>query len=123
MQGTVFLVWSTFVFSGDALLDRDTCGRECLRQIASFYSQKHGKSQFVDLLPSSKAPFSFADLISASRQLNFHSEAVEWKDSSTATFPCPAILHVKGTPDSRSADHFITCFGDRGGKLDRKSVV
>lgn len=100
----------------NVLLERDTCGRECLRQIAEYWGC--GDAAVLDeVLPASSAPFSFQDLIAATLSLGLRVEPVTWRDQSLATFPCPAILHVRANRESATPDHFVNCFGVRDGKL------
>src|SRR5689334_8654906 len=92
---SILSIWLlSLVTSTHVLLERDVCGRECLRQVAAYWEVAEA-NRIDDLLKTSAAPFSIADLTAAADEIGLHAEPVHWKAPSAARFPCPAILHVR----------------------------
>jgi ABC-type bacteriocin/lantibiotic exporter with double-glycine peptidase domain len=102
----------------DTDLGRECCGRFALGMAVSVFDPGYAELPWEDLLPSSHAPFSLADLERAARQIGLDALAVQWDDLQAADLSCACILHVRHSESSTEPDHFVTCFGS-----DRSAVL
>lgn len=122
---TVHLIVACMLFSyavqgvaeDEARLDRDVCGRNAFALVAQYCGIDATHSELSRVFRPEEAPYSIASLQAAALHFGLDSIAVSWSDKRRATFPCPSILHVRANRKSKSADHFIACFGSSGNKI------
>lgn len=96
----------------DSRLDRNACGLNSLALINTFLGASEGRGQLERLLPMSRAPFSYRDVEGAARHVGRKTYLVHWGSKSSATFACPAILHIRANQPTGPPDHFLACFGE-----------
>ena len=111
------MMWAVLAFgAGDVTEEihpRQVCGRNALAVVAAYHHE--GSAAAVErLLPDDRAPYSFADLAAAAQSQGLKTRSMRWRRIAEATFPSPAILHVKSEPGIDAADHYIACFGRDG---------
>ncbi len=103
-------------YGNDTRIDAKMCGANSLALAARFVGNVQPE-RILALMEASRAPFSLRDLDGAARAVGLRTAVLHWHDKREARFTCPAVLHVRVSETSTSADHFLTCFGSRGEDL------
>jgi len=88
-----------------------------MRVVAAFLNLDAEGHVLNEVLPEQNAPYSLAELDEAGRTIGLNTYLVKWSAKTTARFNCPAVLYIRGSRLSPSADHFIACLGESGDKL------
>ena len=96
----------------DSRLDRNACGLNSLALLNAFLGAPEGRGPLEQVLPMSRAPFSYRDLESAAIHVGLKTYLVHWGSKSRATFACPSILHIRANRPTGPPDHFLACFGE-----------